>query len=68
MKGAWVWALVGELRFCMPHGMAKKKNQDLSTYEYEATYVNCDFSLGIGISVVIYLYFFSPLSKFIHYV
>ena len=52
----------------MPHGMAKKKNQDLSTYEYEATYINCDFSLGIGISVVIYLYFFSPLGKFIHYV
>ena len=25
--GALVWSLVGELRFCMPHGMAKKKKK-----------------------------------------
>ena len=29
MQGAWVWSLVGELRSCMLHSLAKKKKSQM---------------------------------------
>ena len=35
MQGAWVQSLVGELRSCMPHGVAKKKKKLMLFYTLE---------------------------------
>ena len=32
LQGSWVWSLVGELRSCMPHDVAKNKNSMRDVY------------------------------------
>ena len=52
LQGAWVQSLVGELGFCMLHGVAAKKQKVLMTSNYCIVYnLFSDLILFLGVFI-----------------